>query len=92
MITIYQVNPHHAGFGMFDCATDGVDYEGLASVEDYVSMVLENTADVELITKDDPDYDQIMDADGRIYNQGNGKLLAWRHGDEAISMELAYVS
>lgn len=88
MITVHSVKPHHAGFGMFDRSTDCASYPDVDTVSDYLDMVRDANPEAEQLAPMDP---RIKDADGKIYNQGEGELIGWEI-DGIISLELVYES
>ncbi|MDE2095723.1 MAG: hypothetical protein KGL39_00570 [Patescibacteria group bacterium] len=72
MVKVYGVKPASGGFGMFQLDVDGQIFDGLDSVDDYVGHVEQENRRLER------DEEAAMEADGRTYDQGKGKIVGWR--------------
>jgi len=89
---VYGVKPHHSGFGMFQRSVEKTTYPGWDSVSDYVSHVIGENHLLRPITEGDEEYKQVGDADGKIYDQGNGTVIGWKDRDGNVSFELVYIN
>lgn len=87
-VTVYCVKPHHAGFGMYQRAVEGVTYGGMESLDDYVTYVNSVNESLRLLTEDDEEYGQVKDADGKTYDQGGGKIIGWKDREGNVTLEL----
>lgn len=86
MIRVYNVEPSPQGFGEYLRSTDFSKFE-LDSVEDYISLVLDECCEVQPV-RDSPEADA---ADGHIWNQDGGTVIAWMYPDGEVYLELAII-
>lgn len=86
MVKVCSVKPASGGFGEFDLGEPAEVHEP-DTAEEYVTYCLQ---EVDTLTTDDETAAAAEDADGHIYNQGDGKVVAFRDQDGVIILECVY--
>lgn len=86
MIKVCQVKPASGGFGEFDLG-EVAEVAAVDTVDDYIAYCL---SEVVTLSTDEETEAAALDADGRIHDQGNGRVVGWRDSYGDIQLECVY--
>jgi len=91
MVYLSLVSPANGGFGDYQLG-ESQEFENFDTVAELVNHIINENSSIREIVEDDEEYEQVLNADEKIYNQGNGEVVGFVNPNDNWSVELYLIT